>query len=176
MFKIPQDYDIDYLMNPHQKELLCRAIDKFADYYSSDNRLPQRIKNSIKLEKYLDIKFNLENSPHLVEQLIKETELENDIDNDTKSTKKSDMSDRYKFTQSLPWLGAYELDDKLWKPHIEKRNRNEETRQKMATVDIFKCSKCHEKKCKSFQLQTASIDEPMTTFIQCTVCGHNWKF
>jgi DNA-directed RNA polymerase subunit M/transcription elongation factor TFIIS len=193
MFKIPADNDIGNLMNAHQKDVLCRAIDKFADYYSSDNRLPQRIKDSVKLEKYLDIKFNLENSPHLVEKLIEETEIENDNESNHKTKKSninssnnmsesSNVSDgldnlnRYKFTQSLPWLGAHELDDKLWKPHIEKRKRNEETRQKMATVDIFKCRKCHETKCRSYQLQTASIDEPMTTFIMCTVCGHQWKF
>jgi len=170
--EIPVNNDIDSLMNEQQKEVLSRAIDKFADHYISDNRLPQRIKDSIKLEKYLDIKFNLAKSQALVRKLIEETELEND----TKLTKTESDNDRYKFTQSLPWLGPYELDDKLWKPHIEKRQRNEETRQNMATVDIFKCRKCHETKCRSYQLQTASIDEPMTTFIMCTVCGHQWKF
>jgi DNA-directed RNA polymerase subunit M/transcription elongation factor TFIIS len=172
MFKIPEDNDIGDLMNADQKLALCKAIDKFADHYSSDNRLPQRIKDSIKLEKYLDIKFNLKQSQTLIRKLIEETELENDI----KSKSTSDFTDRYKFTQSLPWLGPYELDDKFWKPHIEKRQRNEETRQNMATVDIFKCRKCHQNKCTSYQLQTASIDEPMTTFIKCTVCGNSWKF
>jgi DNA-directed RNA polymerase subunit M/transcription elongation factor TFIIS len=169
-FEIPANHDIGNLMTADQKLALCKAIDKFADHYSSDNRLPQRIKDSIKLEKYLDIKFNLTKSQALVMKLIEETELENDIKTTT------DLNDRYKFTQSLPWLGPYELDDKLWKPHIEKRQRNEETRQNMATVDIFKCRKCHETKCRSYQLQTASIDEPMTTFIMCIVCGYNWKF
>ncbi len=171
MFKIPSDNDLGDLMNPKQKEILCKAIDNFANHYSSDNRLPQKIKDSVKLDKYLDIKFNLERSENLIRKLIEETEFENDRN-------RKELSDdlRYKFTQSLPWLGAHELDDKLWKPHIEKRQRNEETRQKMATVDIFKCRKCHETKCRSYQLQTASIDEPMTTFIMCTVCGHNWKF
>jgi DNA-directed RNA polymerase subunit M/transcription elongation factor TFIIS len=208
MFKIPENNDIGNLMNVEQKEVLCRSIDKFVEYYSSDNRLPQRIKDSIKMEKYLDIKYNLENSPDLIRKLIEETEMENDnittnkeVQTIKKQKNKSTNSlanslannlantnptstnstitvnyDRYKFTQSLPWLSAHELNDKLWKPHIEKRTRNEETRQKMATVDIFKCRKCHETKCRSYQLQTASIDEPMTTFIMCTVCGHQWKF
>jgi DNA-directed RNA polymerase subunit M/transcription elongation factor TFIIS len=114
----------------------------------------------------------LTKSKALVRKLIEETELEND----TKLTKTESDNDRYKFIQSLPWLEPYELDDTLWKTHIDKRQRNEETRQNMATVDIFKCRKCNETKCTSYQLQTASIDEPMTTFIKCTVCGNSWKF
>jgi DNA-directed RNA polymerase subunit M/transcription elongation factor TFIIS len=171
-FEIPANHDIGNLMTANQKKALCRAIDKFADHYSSDNRLPQRIKDSIKLEKYLDIKFNLSQSQVLIKKLIEETELEND----SKLTKTELENDRYKFTQSLPWLGPYELDDTLWKSHIDKRQRNEETRQNMATVDIFKCRKCNETKCTYYQLQTASIDEPMTTFIACKVCGYQWKF
>lgn len=168
MFKIPEKHDIGNLMSEEQKIILCTAIDSFTNYYSSDNRLPERIKDSIKLEKYLDIKYNLEQTPELVNKLAEEIEFEK---NNT-----SDLSNRYAFTKSLPWLVAHELNNKLWKPYIDKRTRNEETKQKMATVDIFKCRKCRETKCRTYQLQTASIDEPMTTFIVCTVCGHTWKF
>lgn len=45
-----------------------------------------------------------------------------------------------------------------------------------AETDIFKCSKCKQNKCVYSQLQTRSCDEPMTTFVTCTVCGHVWKF
>ncbi len=46
----------------------------------------------------------------------------------------------------------------------------------MATVKIFKCRKCGEMKCTTYQLQTRGADEPMTTFVECKVCGHKWKF
>ncbi|EQB60451.1 transcription elongation factor s-ii [Vairimorpha apis BRL 01] len=42
-------------------------------------------------------------------------------------------------------------------------------------TDIFKCSKCGQRKASYRQLQTRSADEPMTTFVTC-VCGHNWSF
>jgi DNA-directed RNA polymerase subunit M/transcription elongation factor TFIIS len=167
MFKIPENNDIGNLMNEQQKYILCKAIDEFAINYCSNNRLPECIKDSVKLDKYLDIKFNLEHSTKLVKKLIEETELENN--------NLSESINKYKFTQSLPSLSPHELDDKLWKQHIEKRKLNEETRQMMATVAIF-CHKCRETKCRSYQLQTKSIDEPMTTFVACMVCGHNWNY
>jgi len=45
-----------------------------------------------------------------------------------------------------------------------------------ADTDMFKCSRCKEKKCTYSQLQTRSCDEAMTTFVTCTNCGHRWKF
>jgi transcription elongation factor S-II len=46
--------------------------------------------------------------------------------------------------------------------------------QKSISQDL-QCSKCKEKKVSYSQAQTRSADEPMTTFCECTVCGHRWK-
>ncbi|KYR01041.1 RNA polymerase II elongation factor [Tieghemostelium lacteum] len=45
-----------------------------------------------------------------------------------------------------------------------------------ATTDQFKCGRCKQRKCKYYQMQTRSADEPMTTFVTCTNCNHKWKF
>lgn len=45
-----------------------------------------------------------------------------------------------------------------------------------ADTDMFKCGRCKQRKCTYSQLQTRSCDEPMTTFVSCTVCGNRWKF
>lgn len=45
-----------------------------------------------------------------------------------------------------------------------------------AETDMFKCGKCGKRKCKYFQMQTRSADEPMTTFVTCVHCGNKWKF
>jgi transcription elongation factor S-II len=45
-----------------------------------------------------------------------------------------------------------------------------------AETDSFKCGRCGQRKCVYFQMQTRSADEPMTTFVTCTVCGLRWKF
>ncbi|KAL2022749.1 hypothetical protein VTK56DRAFT_4565 [Thermocarpiscus australiensis] len=42
--------------------------------------------------------------------------------------------------------------------------------------ETLQCSKCKQKKVSYSQAQTRSADEPMTTFCECTVCGHRWKF
>jgi len=151
-FKIPKNYDIT-LLTEKQKDELCIAITQNINEYMSSNRLQSKYKDQFMLDKYLDIRYNLINSESLLDKV---------------NTDIITIS-------SLPWLEPYKLDDKLWKALIEKRNRNKETKEKMATVNIFKCRKCGEMKCTTYQLQTASIDEPMTTYIRCTVCGNQWK-
>lgn len=42
-------------------------------------------------------------------------------------------------------------------------------------TEMFKCGKCGSRKTSYFQLQTRSADEPMTTFHNCTGCGHRWR-
>ncbi|KAF5871850.1 putative transcription elongation factor s-ii protein [Botrytis fragariae] len=42
--------------------------------------------------------------------------------------------------------------------------------------DALTCGKCGQKKVSYSQAQTRSADEPMTTFCECQVCGHRWKF
>ncbi|KAF9530127.1 transcription factor S-II, central domain-containing protein [Crepidotus variabilis] len=48
--------------------------------------------------------------------------------------------------------------------------------EKQAETDAFQCSRCKQRKCRYRQQQTRSADEPMTTFVTCTVCGNKWKF
>ena len=151
MFKIPSDNDIN-ILNETQKNELCIAITNYVKNYMSDNRLSQNLKNNIELDKYLDIRYNL-----LTSDLI------NRINNGEIEISK------------LPWLEPHKLNIKLWKQYIDKQNLIRETREMMATVNIFKCRKCGEMKCTTYQLQTASADEPMTTFISCKVCGNSWK-
>lgn len=40
----------------------------------------------------------------------------------------------------------------------------------------FPCGKCKSKNTTYIQIQTRSSDEPMTTYVTCTDCGHRWKF
>jgi transcription elongation factor S-II len=46
----------------------------------------------------------------------------------------------------------------------------------MAESDEFKCGRCKKQRTVYFQKQTRCADEPMTTFVRCLECGHNWKF
>jgi transcription elongation factor S-II len=48
--------------------------------------------------------------------------------------------------------------------------------EQQAETDAFQCGRCKQRKCRYRQAQTRSADEPMTTFVTCTVCGNRWKF
>lgn len=45
-----------------------------------------------------------------------------------------------------------------------------------AETDAFQCGKCKQRKCRYYQKQTRSADEPMTTFVSCVSCNHRWRF
>lgn len=49
-----------------------------------------------------------------------------------------------------------------------------EKAMRQVTTDMWRCGKCKQRKCTYYQLQTRSADEPMTTFITCTVCNNRW--
>jgi len=48
--------------------------------------------------------------------------------------------------------------------------------EQQATSEAFQCSRCKNWKTRYYQAQTRSADEPMTTFVTCTVCNNRWKF
>ncbi len=39
----------------------------------------------------------------------------------------------------------------------------------------FRCPKCETKEAFFYQLQIRSADEPMTTFLRCKNCAHQWN-
>lgn len=41
---------------------------------------------------------------------------------------------------------------------------------------VLECFKCNGKKTLSYQKQTRSADEPMTTFVTCVGCKNKWKY
>jgi len=48
--------------------------------------------------------------------------------------------------------------------------------EQQAETEAFQCGRCKQRKCRYRQAQTRSADEPMTTFVTCTVCHNRWKF
>ena len=72
----------------------------------------------------------------------------------------------------------YELNPDNWKDLHDQQFRREkrslEGNMAMAT-DRFRCSRCRQKMCTYYELQTRSADEPMTIFITCISCGKQWR-
>ena len=65
-----------------------------------------------------------------------------------------------------------------WKVYLDdkfKRERAVQDNVHDAATDQFKCSRCKQKKCTYYEVQTRSADESMTIFITCLTCGKRWK-
>jgi transcription elongation factor S-II len=79
--------------------------------------------------------------------------------------------------ESLVKLSDYDLYPPKWQEIKERRLKEITTENEMqqATSDLYKCSKCGKRETTFYQLQTRSMDEPTTSFINCVNCGHRWK-
>ena len=65
-----------------------------------------------------------------------------------------------------------------WKGYLDDKFKREKAVQdnvQDAATDQFKCSRCKQKKCTYYEVQTRSADESMTIFITCLTCGKRWK-
>jgi transcription elongation factor S-II len=77
--------------------------------------------------------------------------------------------------ENVPYMSPQELFPKNWESIIQKRENNIQNKDYMEE-SVYVCKRCKEKKCFSYQLQTRSADEPMTTFVNCVACGFKWKY
>lgn len=78
----------------------------------------------------------------------------------------------------LPYLTPQELYPELWEKLKEKQKATDEflyLKKPEAATDEYKCSRCKQRRCIYTELQTRSIDEPMTKYITCLECNHKWQ-
>ena len=79
---------------------------------------------------------------------------------------------------NIAYLTPQELYPEHWNELMDKQKNADEFLYSKKFVSIsydYKCGRCKERKCTYYQLQTRSVDEPMTTFITCLNCGFKWK-
>jgi transcription elongation factor S-II len=74
----------------------------------------------------------------------------------------------------IAFMNPSQLNPKKWEELLQKKRIREEKENNFPTTDLYKCRKCSEKKCTISQLQTRSIDEPMTIFVRCCNCYNTW--
>jgi len=77
----------------------------------------------------------------------------------------------------LPKMTPQDLFPSHWEKLKEKQKATDEFiyfKKPEAATDEFKCSRCRGRKCTYYELQTRSIDEPMTKFVRCLLCDHRW--
>jgi len=70
----------------------------------------------------------------------------------------------------LAFMSPEQLHLERWIDVINKHKRRDETLSNLQTTDLYRCSKCGERKMKVSQMQLRSADEPMTTILTCLVC------
>lgn len=88
---------------------------------------------------------------------------------------KKDM-EKSKFNPyNLAFLRPEELDEDNWIRIIMRRDTTEEKLNNLPTVKWRPCIRCKCTEYSYYQLQTRSIDEPMTTFYICKQCGKNYS-
>jgi DNA-directed RNA polymerase subunit M/transcription elongation factor TFIIS len=78
----------------------------------------------------------------------------------------------------IAFMTARELYPEYWQPMLEEQMKRENTMlegDKEGGSDMFKCKKCKKARVKYYELQTRSSDEPMSIFVTCLNCGHNWR-
>lgn len=58
---------------------------------------------------------------------------------------------------------------------VTKKKELEEINKNQASTDIYTCSKCKKKRCRTEEKQTRAGDEPATVFVECLECGNKWR-
>lgn len=77
------------------------------------------------------------------------------------------------------FLKSDEIFPERWKKYKDKQNAYQDFVYRKTASSItedYKCGRCKQRKCTSYDLQTRSADEPMTTFVTCLNCGNRWSF
>ena len=80
--------------------------------------------------------------------------------------------------QTLAFMTHQEMKPERWAELITKKIKRDASRFDTnieASTDMYKCKKCHSKKCTYYEMQTRSADEPATIFVTCLDCGKHWK-
>ena len=79
---------------------------------------------------------------------------------------------------TLAFMTHQEMNPQRWSTLLQQKIKRDASKFNVnieASTDMFTCKKCKSKKCTYYELQTRSIDEPMTKFIRCLVCDNRWR-
>ena len=147
-----------FIKDNNKSKILENSIYDFSVNYANINQLNENIDN-IYSHKLNDILSNIDSCQDIQNNYLLDAINNDDID-----------------IKNISNLSPCKLFPNKWKSIIDRINWLDYKKKNMATTNIFKCRKCSKRKCTFYQLQTRSADEPMTTFVNCLICGNSWKF
>ena len=85
------------------------------------------------------------------------------------------LMNREMLPHEVAFLSPAELYPERWASVKESLRHNETDYVPTEFVTLYKCGKCGARKTTIHELQTRSVDEPMTLFITCFNCKHKWR-
>jgi DNA-directed RNA polymerase subunit M/transcription elongation factor TFIIS len=139
--------------NSKKSKVIEDGIYNFCQQYCLNHVITHQSYDSVYDHKVNDIIFNLKSkSPSLLAFIEKEN------------------------PYNVAYLNPEELNNLEWKRERDKADLTEYKSKNMATTDRYPCKLCKARKATVRQIQLSSGDEPMTTFITCTVCKNVVKF
>lgn len=144
----------DNILSKNDISKLYLYISKYTKDYLNSLNMNNDIFDTILNNKIDDIEYNLKNP---------------------KCDLLNKLNDNIMKIEDLPNLDPSELDYSIWSKCVEKKKLIDFKKNNIKTTDLYQCKKCKEKKCISWQMQTRSADEPMTIFVQCTICSYTFK-
>lgn len=95
---------------------------------------------------------------------------------------KKSICEKYKcILEDTKWIEHYNTlggkEDEELKKYKEQEDKYLSIIENPIQIEegIYQCNKCKSKKTFSYQLQTRSADEGMTTFVECANCKTKWR-
>lgn len=79
--------------------------------------------------------------------------------------------------RSIATMKPHEMCPERWQDIIQRNNKVEEliARGAERTTDSYTCIRCRHNIHSYFDIQSRSMDEPMTRHFTCCNCGNRWK-
>jgi DNA-directed RNA polymerase subunit M/transcription elongation factor TFIIS len=157
-------------MDSAERKLIVKRLSKIFDNQIS-NDIEQGILNFS--EQYAET----QDTPFLLVQIYqdKSDELLNILENKNNKTLINAIKKKTINPIDVGSLKPQELNPEKYEKITKKKELEEYNKNKKASTDLFKCSKCKKKKCVVTEKQTQAGDEPATTFVECLECGNVWR-
>ena len=142
------------ILNDIKKAIaLEKGIFEFSLIHTFMNNIQQKFVISVYIDKFDEIKNNINGNEKINNQTLKQAILNEEI--------RSEL---------VSFLSPQQLHPKRWIELMSIKKYREDKENNTATTDLYKCRKCGERKSKVSQMQIRCADEPTSTFITCVVC------
>jgi len=86
-----------------------------------------------------------------------------------------DLLNGYVKPEFVAFMSPQQIHPLRWKNELDKISFIEKASDSKKVTDLYKCSRCGDRKCTTVQMQTRGADEPMSIIITCMTCFKTFK-